>query len=44
MLLKCASCNSQYLINSADLKPNGKTVKCSICGYEWFQNHILIED
>ena len=37
MLLTCPSCNSRYLLNSADLKPKGRTVKCSICIHEWFQ-------
>jgi len=37
MLLKCPSCNSNYLVNSADLKPNGRTVHCAKCSHEWFQ-------
>ena len=37
MLLNCLSCNAKYLLNSADLKPNGRTVQCAICGNEWFQ-------
>ena len=37
MLLKCASCNSNYLINSADIKPNGRKVRCAVCDFEWFQ-------
>ena len=41
MLISCSSCNSKYLINSADLKPNGRTVRCAICNYEWFQEPIL---
>ena len=44
MLLSCSSCNSSYLVNSADLKPNGRTVRCATCGYEWFQNSNLIEE
>ena len=41
MLLKCASCNSNYLINSADIKPNGRKVRCAVCDFEWFQNPNL---
>lgn len=36
MFLICSSCNTKYLVNSADLKPDGRTVRCSKCGYEWF--------
>ena len=37
MLLTCPSCNSQYLVNSIDLQPNGRKVHCVTCEYEWFQ-------
>ena len=37
MLVFCSSCNSQYLVNSADLKPEGRTVQCAKCGHNWFQ-------
>tara|TARA_Y100000588_G_C13465520_1_gene590279 strand:+ start:93 stop:524 length:432 start_codon:yes stop_codon:yes gene_type:complete len=43
MLLTCSSCNSRYLVNSADLKPNGRNVKCAACGYEWFYELSLAE-
>ncbi len=43
MLLKCASCNSNYLINSADIKPNGRNVRCAVCNHEWFQAPNLDE-
>ena len=44
MLLTCSSCNSRYLVNSADLKPNGRTVRCATCGNEWLQKPNLIEE
>lgn len=45
MLISCTSCKSKYLINSADLKPNGRTVKCSKCGNQWYQDPTLsLED
>ena len=44
MLLSCSSCDSRYLINSADLKPNGRTVRCVTCGHEWFQKINLEEE
>ena len=44
MLLACSSCNSKYLVNSADLKPDGRTVRCAACAYEWFQTANIIEE
>tara|TARA_B110000438_G_scaffold281066_1_gene306881 strand:- start:294 stop:725 length:432 start_codon:yes stop_codon:yes gene_type:complete len=38
MLISCTSCNSKYLINSADLKPNGRLVQCAKCGNKWHQD------
>ena len=37
MLILCSSCKSKYLVNSADLKPSGRTVQCARCGHNWFQ-------
>ncbi len=36
MQVSCSSCNSKYLVNSADLKPDGRTVQCAKCGHNWF--------
>ena len=44
MLISCTSCYSKYLLNSADLKPNGRTVQCVKCGNQWFQEHIIFEN
>tara|TARA_B100000029_G_scaffold194903_1_gene192971 strand:+ start:589 stop:1008 length:420 start_codon:yes stop_codon:yes gene_type:complete len=41
MLIICSSCNSKYLINSADLKPNGRKVKCAKCNHTWFQTSVI---
>ena len=43
MLISCSACNSKYLVNSAELKPNGRTVQCAKCGHSWFQT-ANIED
>jgi len=43
MLITCSSCNSKYLVNSAELKPSGRNVKCAKCGNSWFQD-VNIED
>ena len=44
MLISCSSCNSKYLVNSADLKPDGRNVQCAKCGHLWFQTTILEEN
>jgi len=44
MLISCTSCNSKYLVNSADLKPNGRTVQCAKCGNQWFQKSNFDEE
>jgi len=44
MLLTCSSCNSRYLVNSADLRPTGRIVRCAICGNEWVQEPNLVEE
>ena len=44
MLISCTSCKSKYLVNSADLKPEGRTVQCAKCGYEWYQNIVRNEE
>ena len=44
MMLVCSSCNSRYLVNSADLKPDGRVVRCVKCDHEWFQGSNLSEE
>ena len=44
MMLVCSSCNSRYLVNSGDLKPDGRVVRCAKCDYEWFQGPNLTEE
>ena len=44
MLISCTSCKSKYLVNSADLKPVGRIVKCVKCGNQWFQDTIIEEE
>ena len=44
MLISCTSCKSKYLVNSADLKPDGRTVQCAKCGNQWYQDPNLIEN
>ena len=44
MLLTCPLCNSKYLVNSADLKPNGRKVSCATCSHNWFQEPNLVTE
>jgi len=44
MLISCTSCKSKYLVNSADLKPNGRSVQCAKCGNQWYQDSLLDEN
>ena len=44
MFISCSSCNSKYLVNSADLKPNGRNVQCAKCGHNWFQTSSFSEE
>ena len=37
MFIVCSNCDFKYLVNSADLKPNGRMVECANCGHQWFQ-------
>lgn len=43
MLILCTTCKSKYLVNSADLKPDGRTVQCVKCGNQWFQ-YLLVDE
>ena len=44
MLISCSFCNSKYLVNSADLKPNGRNVQCAKCGNNWFQTTLAQDE
>ena len=37
MFIVCSNCDFKYLVNSADLKPEGRIVECANCGHQWFQ-------
>ena len=42
MIITCSNCNTKFLINKKVLGNNGKNVKCSTCGYQWFEK-ITVE-
>ncbi len=37
MFIECSNCEFKYLLNSADLKPDGRMVECANCNHQWFQ-------
>ena len=37
MFIQCSDCDYKYLVNSADLKPEGRMVECANCNHRWFQ-------
>ena len=37
MFIVCSNCEFKYLVNSADLKPNGRMVECVNCNHQWYQ-------
>ena len=44
MLISCTSCESKYLVNTADLQPHGRTVQCAKCGNQWYQDSLINEN
>tara|TARA_B100001029_G_C14825793_1_gene320203 strand:- start:229 stop:681 length:453 start_codon:yes stop_codon:yes gene_type:complete len=44
MFIQCSDCDYKYLVNSADLKPDGRMVECANCNHRWFQEPIKGED
>jgi len=44
MFIQCSDCHYKYLVNSADLKPDGRMVECANCNHQWFQEPVIGED
>ena len=44
MFIQCSDCDYKYLVNSADLKPDGRMVECANCNHRWFQEPLQGED
>lgn len=44
MFIQCSDCDYKYLVNSADLKPNGRMVECANCNHRWFQESLKGEE
>ena len=41
MLINCLSCKAKFLINSADLRSDGRNVMCGKCKFQWFQKPVF---
>ena len=44
MFIQCSDCDYKYLVNSADLKPEGRMVECANCNHRWFQESLQEEE
>ena len=44
MFIQCSDCNYKYIVNSADLKPDGRIVECANCNHRWFQEPLQGEE
>ena len=38
MILNCPNCSTRYLLSSAAIGEEGRTVRCAKCSHEWFQD------
>ncbi len=36
MIITCPDCETQFLVNNADIAPDGRDVRCSRCDYQWY--------
>tara|TARA_B100000029_G_C17492361_1_gene929586 strand:+ start:141 stop:584 length:444 start_codon:yes stop_codon:yes gene_type:complete len=44
MFIQCSDCNYRYIVNSADLKPDGRMVECANCNHRWFQELLKSDE
>ena len=40
MFIQCSECDYKYIVNSADLKPEGRMVECANCNHRWYQEPL----
>ena len=44
MFIQCSDCDYKYLVNSSELKPDGRMVECANCNHRWFQEPLQGEE
>tara|TARA_B100000959_G_scaffold266501_1_gene308988 strand:+ start:369 stop:812 length:444 start_codon:yes stop_codon:yes gene_type:complete len=44
MFIQCSDCDYKYIVNSADLKPDGRMVECANCNHRWFQEPLQADE
>jgi len=44
MFIQCSDCDYKYIVNSADLKPDGRMVECANCNHRWYQEFLQAEE
>ena len=44
MFIQCSDCDYKYIVNSADLKPDGRMVECANCNHRWFQEPLQTDE
>ena len=44
MFIQCSDCDYKYIVNSADLKPDGRMVECANCNHRWYQEPLESEE
>ena len=44
MFIQCSDCDYKYIVNSADLKPDGIMVECANCNHRWYQELLQAEE
>ena len=37
MILECLQCSSRFFLDSSNLLPKGRRVKCCKCGHVWYE-------
>ncbi len=41
MIITCPDCETQFLVDIADIAPDGRDVRCSRCGYQWYVAPVI---
>lgn len=41
MIITCPDCETQFLVDVADIAPDGRDVRCSRCDYQWYVAPVI---